>query len=82
MSAGKILKEIKEKDVKYVDLRFTDTKGRMQHVTFDIDLVDEEFLEEGTMFDGSSIAGWKAINESDMLLRSTSRRPCSCSATC
>ena len=69
MSAGKILKEIKEKDVKYVDLRFTDTKGRMQHVTFDIDLVDEEFLEEGTMFDGSSIAGWKAINESDMLLK-------------
>ena len=68
MSAGKILKEIKEKDVKYVDLRFTDTKGRMQHVTFDIDLVDEEFLEEGTMFDGSSIAGWKSINESDMIL--------------
>ena len=67
--AGKILKEIKEKDVKYVDLRFTDTKGRIQHVTFDIDLVDEEFLEEGTMFDGSSIAGWKAINESDMLLK-------------
>ena len=67
--AGKILKEIKEKDVRYVDLRFTDTKGRMQHVTFDIDLVDEEFLEEGTMFDGSSIAGWKAINESDMLLK-------------
>ena len=67
--AGKILKEIKDKDVKYVDLRFTDTKGRMQHVTFDIDLVDEEFLEEGTMFDGSSIAGWKAINESDMLLK-------------
>ncbi len=67
--AGKILKEIKEKDVRYVDLRFTDTKGRMQHVTFDIDLVDEEFLEEGTMFDGSSIAGWKAINEFDMLLK-------------
>ncbi len=69
MSAKKILSEIKEKDVQYVDLRFTDTKGRMQHVTFDIDLVDEEFLEEGTMFDGSSIAGWKAINESDMLLK-------------
>ncbi|MBU1325883.1 MAG: type I glutamate--ammonia ligase, partial [Alphaproteobacteria bacterium] len=69
MSAQKILAEIKEKDVQYVDLRFTDTKGRMQHVTFDIDLVDEEFLEEGTMFDGSSIAGWKAINESDMLLK-------------
>jgi glutamine synthetase len=68
-TADKILKEIKDKDVKYVDVRFTDTKGRLQHVTFDIDLVDDEFLNEGTMFDGSSIAGWKAINESDMLLK-------------
>jgi glutamine synthetase len=59
---------IKEKDVKYVDLRFTDPRGKMQHVTFDIDLVDEELFSEGTMFDGSSIAGWKAINESDMVL--------------
>ncbi|HAJ03035.1 MAG TPA: type I glutamate--ammonia ligase, partial [Brevundimonas sp.] len=69
MSVKAILQDIKDKDVKYVDLRFTDTKGRLQHVTFDIDLVDDEFLEEGTMFDGSSIAGWKAINESDMLLK-------------
>ena len=69
MSASKILKEIKEKDVQYVDVRFTDTRGRLQHVTFDVDLVDEDFLTEGTMFDGSSIAGWKAINESDMLLK-------------
>jgi glutamine synthetase len=53
---------IKEKDVKYVDVRFTDMRGKMQHVTFDIDLVDEEFLSDGTMFDGSSIGGWKAIN--------------------
>ena len=68
-SAQDILNEIKEKDVKYVDVRFTDIRGRMQHVTFDIDLVDEEFLTDGTMFDGSSIAGWKAINESDMKLR-------------
>ncbi len=60
---------IKEKDVKYVDVRFTDMRGKMQHVTFDIDLVDEDFLTDGTMFDGSSIAGWKAINESDMKLR-------------
>ncbi len=64
-----ILAEIKEKDVKYVDVRFTDIRGKLQHVTFDIDLVDEEFLTDGTMFDGSSIAGWKAINESDMKLR-------------
>jgi glutamine synthetase len=68
-TAKDILNEIKEKDVKYVDVRFTDIRGKMQHVTFDIDLVDEEFLNDGTMFDGSSIAGWKAINESDMKLR-------------
>ncbi|MFX6461704.1 glutamine synthetase, partial [Acinetobacter baumannii] len=67
--ANKILQEIKDQDVQYVDLRFTDTRGRVHHVTFDIGMVDEDFLEEGTMFDGSSIAGWKAINESDMLLK-------------
>ncbi len=64
-----VLKEIKDKDVKYVDFRFTDPRGKWQHVTFDISLIDEEIFEEGTMFDGSSIAGWKAINESDMLLK-------------
>ena len=69
VTAKDILDLIKEKDVKYVDVRFTDIRGKMQHVTFDIDLVDEEFLTDGTMFDGSSIAGWKAINESDMKLR-------------
>jgi glutamine synthetase len=65
----KIQKMIKDKEVKFVDLRFTDPKGKWQHVTFDLSLVDEEFLTEGTMFDGSSISGWKAINESDMLLK-------------
>src|SRR5881392_2219981 len=68
-TAKDILAQIKEKDVKYVDVRFTDIRGKMQHVTFDIDLVDDDFLTDGTMFDGSSIAGWKAINESDMKLR-------------
>ena len=68
-AAEKILQEIKDKDVQYVDLRFTDTRGRVHHVTFDIGMGDEEFLEDGTMFDGSSIAGWKTINESDMLLK-------------
>jgi glutamine synthetase len=63
-----ILKLIKEKDVKYVDLRFTDPRGTLHHVTFDIGMVDESFFEDGQMFDGSSIAGWKAINESDMKL--------------
>ncbi len=68
-TSADILAEIKEKEVKYVDVRFTDIRGKMQHVTFDIDLVDEDFLDDGTMFDGSSIAGWKAINDSDMKLR-------------
>jgi glutamine synthetase len=68
-SAQDILNLIKEKEVAYVDVRFTDIRGKMQHVTFDVDLVDEDFLNDGTMFDGSSIAGWKAINESDMKLR-------------
>jgi glutamine synthetase len=67
-TAQDVLKFIKDNDVKYVDLRFTDPRGKWQHVTFDIALVDEEMFSEGTMFDGSSIAGWKAINESDMTL--------------
>ncbi len=67
-TAKDVLKLIKDQDVKYVDLRFTDPRGKWQHVTFDIGMVDEEMFSEGTMFDGSSIAGWKAINESDMCL--------------
>jgi glutamine synthetase len=67
-TAKEILKRIKDEDIKYVDLRFTDPRGKWQHVTFDISLVDEEFFSEGQMFDGSSISGWKAINESDMKL--------------
>ena len=47
-----------------MDVRFTDMRGKMQHLTFDISLVDDDFLTDGTMFDGSSIDGWKAINES------------------
>jgi glutamine synthetase len=68
-TAADIHKLIKEKEVKYVDVRFTDPRGKWQHVTFDLMMVDDDFLNEGTMFDGSSIAGWKAINESDMLLK-------------
>jgi glutamine synthetase len=67
-TAQDVLKAIKDNDVKYVDLRFTDPRGKWQHVTFDQTLVDEDLFAEGTMFDGSSIAGWKAINESDMIL--------------
>src|SRR5689334_21301674 len=68
MTAADIHKLIKEKEVKFVDIRFTDPRGKWQHVTFDLSMVDEGFLTDGTMFDGSSIAGWKAINESDMTL--------------
>lgn len=68
MSVEAALSFIKDNEVKYVDLRFTDTKGKEQHVTIPVSAVDEEFFEEGKMFDGSSISGWKTINESDMVL--------------
>jgi glutamine synthetase len=68
MSAGDVLALIKDKDVKFVDLRFTDTKGKQQHVTLPSAQADEDLFEDGKMFDGSSIAGWKSINESDMIL--------------
>ncbi len=67
-TASEILKQIKENDVKFVDLRFTDPKGKLQHVTMDVVCVDEDMFADGVMFDGSSIGGWKAINESDMVL--------------
>ena len=68
MSPADVLKLIKEKGVKFVDLRLTDTRGKEQHVTILAHDVDEGFFEDGKMFDGSSIAGWKGINESDMVL--------------
>ena len=68
MSASDVLNMMKDNDVKYVDLRFTDTIGKEQHVTIPAREVDEDFFEDGKMFDGSSIAGWKGINESDMIL--------------
>ncbi|MCD1635949.1 type I glutamate--ammonia ligase [Martelella mediterranea] len=67
-TASEIMKQIKDNDVKFVDLRFTDPKGKLQHVTMDVSAVDEDLFADGIMFDGSSIAGWKAINESDMVL--------------
>ena len=63
-----VLKMIEDEDVEYVDIRFTDPRGKLQHVTVMADQVDEDFLEEGFMFDGSSIAGWKSIDQSDMKL--------------
>jgi len=68
MSIENALDLIKESEAKFVDLRFTDTKGKEQHVSIPAKLVDEDFFEEGKMFDGSSISGWKGINESDMVL--------------
>jgi glutamine synthetase len=62
------LKLIQDNDVAWIDLRFTDTHGKEQHVTIPAKDIDEDFFEDGKMFDGSSIAGWKGINESDMIL--------------
>ena len=67
--SNEIIKKLHDEDIKYVDLRFTDPRGKLQHVTFDRSEVNEDFFEDGVMFDGSSIAGWKAINESDMVLK-------------
>ena len=65
---SKTIDLIKEHEVKWVDLRFTDSRGKEQHVTLPATEVDEDFFADGKMFDGSSIAGWKGINESDMIL--------------
>jgi glutamine synthetase len=66
--SDEVLRKISEDDVKFVDLRFADTRGKEQHVTIPASMADEDFFKEGKMFDGSSIAGWKSINESDMVL--------------
>nr|VFK46951.1 MAG: L-glutamine synthetase [Candidatus Kentron sp. TC] len=68
MSADNVLRMIQEKEIKFVDLRFTDTRGKEQHVTMPSTAMDTDFFEDGKMFDGSSIAGWKGIHESDMCL--------------
>ncbi|RJY09025.1 type I glutamate--ammonia ligase [Aurantiacibacter aquimixticola] len=68
-SASDIVKRIKDEEIEWVDLRFTDPKGKWQHLSMVASALDEDQLEEGLMFDGSSIAGWKEINESDMILR-------------
>ncbi len=68
MSASDVLKMLKDKEVQFVDFRFADTRGKEQHVTVPAHTVDEDLFEDGKMFDGSSIAGWKGINESDMIL--------------
>lgn len=67
--SDKILKKIKDEEIEFVDLRFTDTLGKEQHVTLPSHVVDENFLKTGKMFDGSSIQGWRPINHSDMILK-------------
>ncbi|MEZ5507529.1 MAG: glutamate--ammonia ligase [Gammaproteobacteria bacterium] len=66
--SGKTLSLIKENNVRWVDLRFTDTKGKEQHVTYPASSIDADSFVNGKMFDGSSISGWKGIQESDMIL--------------
>jgi len=68
MSASDVLNKINEYGVKFVDFRFTDTKGKEQHVSVPAHTLEEDTFTEGKMFDGSSVAGWKGINESDMIL--------------
>jgi len=68
-SVKDVLKRIKDEEIEWVDLRFTDPKGKWQHLTMVAGAIGEDELEDGLMFDGSSIAGWKSINESDMILK-------------
>ena len=68
MSPAEVIALIKERDMKFIDFRFTDTKGKEQHVTVPAHTANEDLFEDGKMFDGSSIAGWKGINDSDMVL--------------
>ena len=67
-NATEVVKKIKDEDIRFVDLRFTDPRGKLQHLTMETSEMGEDAFAEGIMFDGSSIAGWKAINESDMTL--------------
>ncbi len=67
-NANKVFKLIKDNDIQFVDFRFTDPRGKWQHTCYYVEAVSEDTFEDGVMFDGSSIAGWKSINESDMIL--------------
>jgi glutamine synthetase len=66
--SSNVMKMIKDKEVKFIDLRFTDTRGKEQHVSMPASVIDDDFFAEGKMFDGSSIAGWRGIQDSDMVL--------------
>ncbi|WP_019216914.1 glutamine synthetase beta-grasp domain-containing protein, partial [Legionella tunisiensis] len=68
MNKEVIYEKIKEHDAKFIDLRFTDTRGKEQHITIPVGAVDDDFLENGKMIDGSSIKGWQKIHQSDLTL--------------
>ena len=68
MSADNVMKMLKDGEVKFVDVRFTDTRGKEMHMTVPSSVIDDDFFENGKMFDGSSISGWRGIHESDMVL--------------
>ena len=67
-TVAQVMSMIKDQEIKFVDLRFTDTRGKEQHVSVPVSAFDEDKFTQGHAFDGSSIAGWKGINASDMLL--------------
>ncbi|HTK83690.1 MAG TPA: type I glutamate--ammonia ligase [Patescibacteria group bacterium] len=75
-STAEFLKILKDREVQFVDFNFTDFRGKWQHTAQHIDTVDKDLIEGGVMFDGSSIAGWKAINESDMILMPDVKKIC------
>src|ERR1700712_3533020 len=68
-TAKDIIKRIKDEEIEWLDVRFTDSKGKWHHLSMVAAIIDEDALEDGLMFDGSSIEGWKEINESDMILK-------------
>ena len=76
MSSKNIAKQIKDEKIEYLDLRFTDPRGKLQHLTLHHTQVNDELFEDGAMFDGSSISGWRAINESDMILKPDPETTC------
>src|SRR3954454_19751660 len=75
-AVSKVMEMIKEHSVEYVDFRFTDPRGKWQHTAQHVSTVEGDTFTDGIMFDGSSIAGWKAINESDMILMPDAATAC------
>ncbi|HBI21427.1 MAG TPA: glutamine synthetase, partial [Legionella sp.] len=68
MSKTALLAAIKEHDAKFIDLRFTDTRGKEQHITIPVSAIDDDFIDNGKMIDGSSFKGWQKIHQSDLAL--------------